>query len=184
MIRAGAHLSAAIASSPDGTRLAAVERYRNLLILDAVTGRERKARTEIRSPLEVAWPGIGFLAVGYERDVVWCDHETLMPRRTNSFFNTDSLQGLAASHSAARVLRADSGANFTLMDSGAGRVLFSWRVDGPGPFRPLALSTEGDRAAARLGDGSVRVWSTGELNPIELGRWARLPTKSAERGEE
>ena len=160
-----------IAASPDGTRLAAVERYRNLLLLDAVTGREKHVRTEIRSPLEVAWPGMGFLAVGYERDVVWCDHETFMRRRTNSFINAHSLQGLAAARSVARVLRADSGANFTLMDSSAGRVLFSWRVDGPGPFRPLALSPEGRRAAARLGDGSMRVWATDELNPVEVGRW-------------
>lgn len=160
-----------IAASPDGTRLAAVERYRNVLLLDAVTGLEKRVRTEIRSPLEVAWPGMGFLAVGYERDVVWCDHATLMPRRTNSFFNAYSLQGLAASRSVSRVLRADSGANFTLMDSSAGRVLFSWRVDGSGPFRPLALSPEGDRAAARLGDGSVRVWATDEINPAEVGRW-------------
>jgi WD40 repeat protein len=160
-----------IAASPDGTRLAAVERYRNLLLLDAVTGREKYVRTEIRSPLEVAWPGTGLLAVGYERDVVWCDHQTFMPRRTNSFINANSLQGLAAARSVARVLRADSGANFTLMDSSAGRVLFSWRVDGPGPFRPLALSPEGARAAARLGDGSVRVWATDELNPVEVGRW-------------
>jgi WD40 repeat protein len=168
----------ALASVPDGSKIATVDRKSAIRLYDAVDAKELRAIDGGKggiAKLAFSPDGSQLITVGFDTPItVW--NVATGKRERDLVENSGWILGLAVSPDGQYVVAAGYNKKLSIWGLSDGNLVRS--IESESAVRDLAISSDGNRLAAACVDGQVRVWNTADWSRMPFGTHTAYPKNS------